>query len=200
MQSNGPTALLAALAATLLIAGPATAQSYDQTGPYVRGGLAFGFTNLDGPANALDPGTNVGFNLAGGFRVSPAVALEAELFYVTGGDVELAGTKLGETSVVGFTIDVKGYPMAVLAKKSLPDNLQPYARFGIGGGSGELEGSGIAAGIKGSEGAFLARFGGGVDYLMNEHWGVFFDGSYYASNKDIVIGTGVISFGTIYRF
>jgi hypothetical protein len=51
-----------------------------------------------------------------------------------------------------------------------------------------------------NEQQFLARFGAGVDVLFGDHWGVFMDGSYYITNKEVMKGLGSLQFGGIYRF
>ncbi|MFP6638740.1 MAG: hypothetical protein VCC04_00745, partial [Myxococcota bacterium] len=76
-------------------------------------------------------------------------------------------------------------------------SIRPYAVFGLGGGS-------IGAGDTNPDvktiGAFLVRFGAGVDWMLAPDWGVYADGSYYVTSKDVQTGYGTITFGLIYEF
>lgn len=194
---------LAALAAAVVSMGMSSAQAAEGLGPYVRGGVALGWANVDDDfvGAAVSNSVNAGFNIAGGFRFMPALAAEAEFYYVTGGDVQVFGATVpgAETNAYAFTANLKLYPL-MLTSDDATGFLQPYATVGIGGGSGELKTSGFGAQFAGSEGTFLARFGAGLDLMFTDHIGAYGDGAYYITTKDVIGGVGVISFGGILKF
>ena len=68
------------LAVALMIAAPAAAEesNYARTGPYVGTGFALGFDNFDG-IGGLDLSTGLGFDIWGGFRIIPNLAVEAQI-------------------------------------------------------------------------------------------------------------------------
>lgn len=186
--------------AALIGTGASVATADDGLGPYVRGGVALGWANVDDDfvGATVSNGTNAGFDIAGGFRFMPALAAEAEFYYVTGGDVEVNGVTvpLAETNAYAFTANLKAYPL-MFAADDATGLLQPYVTVGIGGGSGEVTNVGP---FSGSEGTFLARFGGGLDLMFTDNIGAYADGAYYITTKDVIGGVGVISFGGILKF
>jgi len=183
----------------LAVPGVAVADG-DGLGPYVRGGIAFGWANVDDEfvGFSVSNGVNVGFEIGGGYRFHPALAADGEFFFVTGGDVEVTGVTVpgAETQAYGFTANVRAYPLHFAADDAT-GLLQPYVVVGIGGGSGEATGVGP---FSGSEGTFLARFGGGLDVMFTDRLGAYADGSYYITTKDVIGGVGKISAGGVLKF
>ena len=139
------------LAAALMIAAPAAAENsyYARTGPYVGTGLALGFDNFDGVGN-LDLSTGVGFDIWGGFRIIPNLAVEAQLEYID--RVNIGPLEL---DVFTFTANVKGY--------LLTGRIQPFLLAGIGASVWDANAFSSASG-------FSARFGGGVDFYLSERF------------------------------
>jgi len=140
------------LAAALLLAAPtamAAAQEsqYARTGPYVGTGLALGFDNFDGVGN-LDLSTGIGFDIWGGFRIIPTLAVEAQIEYIDRINIGPA-----ELDVFTFTANVKGY--------LLTGRVQPFLLAGIGASVWD-------ANVVSSASGFSARFGGGVDFYLTE--------------------------------
>jgi opacity protein-like surface antigen len=184
----------------LALTVPAAWADDEGLGPYVRGGVTLGWANVDDDfvGASVSNGVNAGFNIAGGYRFMPALAGEIEFFYITGGDVEVNGATVpfAETNAYAFTANIKAYPL-MFAADDATGLLQPYLVVGIGGGSGEVTNVGV---FSGSEGTFLARFGGGLDLMLTNNLGVFADGSYYVTTKDVIGGIGTISFGGIVKF
>jgi opacity protein-like surface antigen len=171
-------------------------------GLYILGGAALGWANVDDDyvGASVSNSTNWGFNLAAGLRFSDLLAAEAQVTYLTAGDVSLFGTTIPGvgTSAVVSTVDAKLYPLALFGSDA-SSRLQPYARAGIGGGWGDLSGA-LAGEFEGSEGTFVARFGAGLDFYLTDNLGLYGDFSYYVTTKDLIVGVGAISFGGIVRF
>ena len=118
--------------------------------------------------------------------MSPQIKAKSLIF---NGHAEAAG--------LGFTGNAKLYPLG-FAPDAIPQFIQPYLTFGMGLGRFETY-------VPRSFGAtgetdFLARFGGGVDFLLSQHWGVYIDGAYSVTNKDVFSGFGSMQFGGLYRF
>ena len=188
------------LAVLVVSTGAARAQDGDGLGLFVRGGVALGWANVDENfvgAN-VENGVNAGFDVAGGYRFSPALAAEAEFFYVTGGEVIVNTFTVpgAETSAYAFLFNGKVYPLMFSADDAT-GLLQPYAVVGIGGGSGEVTNVG---GLSGSEGTFLAKFGGGLDLMLTNNLGAYAEGAYLITTKDVITGNGLIHFGGIVKF
>jgi len=197
----------ATLAASLAITvGAFAASADDGLGFYVKGGVALGWASADSTVESfvggsVSNGVNAGFDIAGGFRLMPAVAVEGEFFYVTGGDIQVNGLAIPtvETSSYAFTGNVKLYPF-MFSSTDATGLLQPYLAAGIGGGSGELAGALVPGALAGSQGSFLARFGGGLELMLTDSLGAYADGAYYITTKDVVSGVGVITVGGVLKF
>jgi hypothetical protein len=171
-------ALLAMAALAVVWSSPAIAGG-DGNGFYIRGGAAMGWNNIPS-------GTNGGFEAGAGIRLAPALAIEGNFVFVTGG---------GTDSYLG-TVDAKLYPFMITASDS-NGLLQPYVRVGIGGGGASLAAF--------STGAFVARFGGGLDLMITDKLGAYGDVSYFLPAGSIAlpaIGSGqtTLSFGGILKF
>jgi len=177
-----------------LASASAQANEYDFTGPYARGSFALGWANTD--VSGVNVTTMVGFGMAGGYRATPWLGVDGEFVYTGAGDIEENGTDVADARVLGFTLNARGYPLAEFGKDLLPKNIQPYGVLGMGGGSAKA----TSGSSNLSEGSFLFRFGGGLDYLFNDDWGAFFDISYFVTTEDTVVGTGIMQFGVLYRF
>ena len=200
------------VAVLVISAGGASAQSYDDAaGGYVKAGLALGWANANGvisnnPAVFLAPdvGTAVGFDIVAGRRVNAWLAFDGELFYVGGADVKTFPYLLqtGSATNMGVTGNVRGYPLGAFAPDLIPQWIQPYGTFGMGIGFAEIDNVPEATNTFGAtnELQFLARFGMGVDVLISDHWGVYVDGNYYITNKEVITGIGTMVFGASYRF
>jgi opacity protein-like surface antigen len=181
IRSLGLALILAAMAAT-----PAAAEGeedYARTGPYMGGGLALGWENFDGVPGNFD--TGVGFDVWAGQRFHPNFAAELELEYVD--HINLSTV---DTNFLTFTGNLKAY----LAT----GRCQPFALVGIG-----VTRFGIDAGVlgSGSESAFGARFGGGLDYYISENVSLGTTASYVLGTGDLD-GADYVSLimGAQYRF
>ena len=193
--------ILGLLAVGLLVAGPlASARAEDGKdldGVYARLGLAIGWPNID--YRNYSGSSGAGLSFVGGYTVMDGLAAELEFVFTAGTKAEGPnGAELGgSASNVAVTLNAKGYPLELLGQDLLPNHIRPYAVFGLGGGS-------IGAGdtdpnVK-TIGAFLVRFGAGVDWMLVPNWGVYADGSYYVTSKDARTGYGTMTFGVMYEF
>lgn len=179
-----------ALGLTLAAASASGEEKVGNLGPYARLGLAIGWPNTG--TDLSSGSTGAGLSFVGGYRVMDGVAGEVELVFTSGSQLETGGNAGGASATnLAFTVNVKGYPLEFVGKDLISRKIQPYAVFGLGGGS-------IGAGH--TIGAFLVRFGAGVDWMVGGNWGVYADGSYYVTSKDIPSGYGNMTFGGIYRF
>ena len=163
---------------------------------YARLGLAIGWPNID--SGIYSGSTGAGLSFVGGYNIQDGLAAEVEFVFTAGTNAELNnGAEVGgSASNVAFTINAKAYPFDLFSKDTLPSSVRPYAVFGMGGGS---IGAGDSEPVQ-TIGAFLVRFGGGVDWMFSRNMGVYADGSYYVTSKDVQTGYGTITLGVIYAF
>jgi len=183
----------ASLVATLvgLSAGSsALAQSYTDPGGYlVIGGIsAFeSFQNTQG--TPIDD--SLGFNIRGGYRFLPQLSAELELDFISGFDFEFdLPVAPGRAAL---TID--GGTLTANAKAHLPlGRIQPFGLVGLGGMWARLRTThpvgttctpyywywyctGTYAEL-GNNGAFVMKFGGGVDLYLSEDIALTLDAAY----------------------
>ena len=163
---------------------------------YARLGLAIGWPNID--SNTYSGSTGAGLSFVGGYNIMNGLAAEGEFVFTAGTNAERNnGTEVGSSaSNVAFTINAKAYPLDFFSKDLLPSSIRPYGVFGLGGGS---IGAGDDTAVQ-TIGAFLVRFGGGADWMFSDNLGVYADGSYYVTSKDVQTGYGTITMGMIYAF
>lgn len=193
------TGLGAAVAFALLLSIATTAsaseliseskQGYDWRGPYAKLGLAIGFPDEKSSFPDVDPGA--GFDLAGGWRLAPWLAAEADMNFIAGADV--SGTSK-DMQIFAFTVNAKGYPLGALQTDAIPQDFQPYVLMGLGGGEVEVGSF--------DEGSFIFRIGGGVDMWFAENFGAYFDAGYQVITDDDtgLNGEGLIVLGAMCRF
>ncbi|MCR9098185.1 MAG: porin family protein [bacterium] len=208
-QQRIACAALTAALAGLLVALPAAAQqdsswdsaqrtrqsdqrddAYSFVGPYIQAAVSIGRIDFDG---SVDSDASGGFGLTGGYRLMPWIAAEAHFQLLGGEDNVELGPFERDSLFWGFTFGPKVYPFAVIENSGLPDEIQPYAFVGIGGGEIDVDGSD-------EESAFIGRFILGIDYWFDEHLGMFVEGGGFAFDDDDVDGVGVFSVGGSYRF
>lgn len=171
-------------------------QFMDKT--YARLGLAIGWPNVE--SGLYSGSTGAGLAFVGGYRLTDGLAAEVEFLFTAGTKAELSnGAEVGSSaSNIAFTINAKAYPLDLFNKDLLPSSIRPYGVFGLGGGSIGA-GDTAATGVQ-TIGAFLVRFGAGADWMFSERIGVYADGSYYVTSKDVQTGYGTITMGMIYSF
>jgi hypothetical protein len=165
-------------------------EGYEWLGPYAKLGLAIGFPDENHRLPDVDPGA--GLDFAGGWRLTPWLAAEFDMNFIAGADVKNTSHDL---SVFAATFNAKAYPLGALDAESVPFTaVQPYLLFGIGGGEVRLDHS--------HKSTFMARFGGGLDWWINEGWGAYFDLGYIVIEKGRtgLDGEGLLMLGAMYRF
>ena len=146
----------------------------DWTGFYAKVGLAIGFPDEDvaGPSPDIDAGAGIAFG--GGYRWNRWLATEIDFNVIGGADIEDSND---DVTIFAFTVNVKGYPFAGLGKDTIPEWIQPYGLFGIGGGE-------VDAGDIGDESTFVVRFNVGSDFMLWVHFGLFFEAGYLVTTED----------------
>jgi opacity protein-like surface antigen len=160
---------------------------YDWTGIYGKVGIAIGFPVPT--QSGVDLGTAVGFDLSEGLRINRWLAVEGNLNWVGGADVDGTDENL---AVFSGMFNGKWYPLGMFDVSVIPDSIQPYASGGIGGGQVKLKESGER------EGSFIGRVGGGLDWHLSKKMGLYLDGGYlFISNSNDGEATGLDGNGQI---
>jgi opacity protein-like surface antigen len=174
----------------IALAGPtqATEPDYAATGPYLGVGAAFAWDNFEN-LGSLDPDMAFGFDAWGGYRFLSFLAGELQIEYLNGFDTKLTPTFELEFQAVTFTGNLKAY---------LPlGRFQPFVLAGVGLSYVEFE----VASIDGSDTAFAARFGGGIDFYLTDALALQLSSSYVLQTGDLD-GLDYVSLiaGLQYRF
>ena len=158
--------LLCVLPLVGALAAPARSESgpdYARNGIYLGAGAAFAWDNFDVPSFlSFDPAD--GFDAWGGYRFMERFAGELQIEYLNGFGI---GPFNGQA--LTFTGNLKLY--------LLTGRIQPFLLTGIGLGWEELAGFGATG--------FAARFGGGLDYYLNESWSLQVSSSYVLQTGDL---------------
>jgi opacity protein-like surface antigen len=185
---------------------PTWAQDYSRTGAYVGVGGQLAIEDWgDAGGFGLNPG--YGGQLLLGYRSRDWIAAEFEVVYTQFEADELFGDATIEFDFVTYTLNAKVFPSYLLADGAEPARkLQPYLKLGLGGMHVDAD-LNVGGGGDSAEGdGFALRFGGGLDWYINEQFLVFLDGSYTAPFGDDVrdgsdaFNTFVIGIGVGYRF
>lgn len=155
---------------------------FARAGLYLGGGLVGGFTTrLEGQLTEI-PGVDnvevdpsVGLAARAGARITPHLALEAHYEWMDDFETSIDGIEVAETRTQALTADVKGY----LAT----GRVQPYLAAGAGFLSARSDDP--VTTFQKTDTDFAARFGGGVEFYVNEHIGVSVDSSYVVPTGDV---------------
>lgn len=155
---------------------------YARSGLYVGGGLVGGFTTrledqLTDIPGVDDVEVDPSFGLAGrlGARITPHLALEAHYEWMEDFETSVDGVEIAETRTQALTGDLKGY----LAT----GRVQPYLSAGLGFLSAKSDDP--VTTFQKTDTDFAARFGGGVDFYLNESFGLSIDSSYVVPTGDV---------------
>ena len=180
---------------------------YDYIGPYLQAGAAVGFFDAHKGSVDFDPG--VGFTISAGYRVNSYFAGQMDFTYAFGADTndftDFVGIDFGEsdkTKTLDYyevTINLKAYPLGYFEVSEVPDWIQPYAKFGLGFAEAEV------AYVDAVD--LLLRFGAGLDFMINDRFGVYLDGGYSVLTRTvregkeaILDGQGQLGLGGLIRF
>jgi opacity protein-like surface antigen len=193
-----------AASSAVILPAAARAQSYDRQGAYVGVGFSYGFENFGlgktedvvseavGTSVKLGADDSPGFDIRGGYRLHPNVAIEGEIQYFTGFDVKIdqvttgahvinADQKFGSIDTLAVTMNAKGYV--------LTGRVQPYGLLGIG-----LARASFDPDIEGVDSqddtAFAVRFGAGVDFYATENIVINAEAGYLLPTSDYKFGEG----------
>ena len=161
---------------------------YVEPGGYlVLGGLA-AFTEFKNIDAEFD--TSLGFSLRGGYRIDSIFSIELEGNFLSGWDTQIPpNPEFGEGEL---TLDGGIGTLNALAYLPL-GRLQPHVVVGLGGMWAQLRTRydidttcdsvndwfclGVYRQLEHS-GAFVMKFGGGIDYYLTKDWAIVLDASY----------------------
>ena len=147
--------------AYLLVASPAFSEptEYARSGPYVGGNVVGGsYARIDSAAGDPEADVAPGFKVYGGYRISPAFAIEIEYEMLANADIEVNGVKgIAEIETWIATANAKIFWMH--------DRIQPYTLIGMGIMNSNIDDS-VGLGISASGDGFTFRFGAGLDYYV----------------------------------
>ncbi len=164
----------------------------DYTGPYAQLSVSIGRIDFDVDGTDTDNKAAGGFGLTGGYRALPWLSGEFHFQFLGGNqNVKIDGNKeYGQ--FFAFTFGPKLYPLGLVDVDGMPENVQPYAFVGIGGGEAEIDNQ--------DKSTFAARFILGIDWWIDDHFGLFMEGGGFATDDEDIDGAGVFSLGGQYRF
>jgi hypothetical protein len=174
----------------IFAAGTAEAEDYAATGPYAGLGFAIGFENFDTFGVPLDFDPAYGFDAWAGHRFHPNLAGELQIEYVNGFDIQGIAPAEAKLQGITFTGNLKAY--------LLTGRWQPFGLVGIGLGWQEAESTfAPTVGFTG----FAARFGGGLDFYVNQAFALNINAGYILQTGDLD-GADYVSLviGGQYRF
>lgn len=182
-----PNRLVTALALSsgllLSLPAPAFAQDYSRPGFYAGVGVLGGsYTAVDseledalrylGYLVDVDTDATVGFELYGGYRFHPNLALEAEFELLPETDIDVSGVgKIADLESWTLTANGKFFP--------LTGPVQPFVLLGLGVMDAEVNVGPFSDEATG----FATRFGGGVDLYATEN-------IVFSAGVDYVLPTG----------
>ena len=110
-----------------------------------------------------------------GARITPHFALEAHYEWMDDFETSIDGIEVAETRTQAMTGDVKGYLST--------GRVQPYLSVGLGFLSAKSDDP--VTTFQKTDTDFAARFGGGVDFYLNESFGLSIDSSYVVPTGDV---------------
>lgn len=164
-----------------------TAQDEDfgRPGGYVGGGFVYGFENFDLDEVSDFAGVDVcasgapGFEVRGGYRFNPYLAVEGTLDYYASFDIEAEGREVFDVLAASFFANAKGYPLS--------GRVQPYGMFGIGVLTAHLEDD-YGFDISETDASFALRIGGGLDVYVTPKFLLNLDVAYVIATSDMNFG------------
>ena len=160
-------------------------------GVYAQGGFAVSKNNgFFGNAAGSQP--NLGFAIAGGYRINEWLGTDVEFYWA--GREQNTGVKSRQ---FGLTFNGKFYPFGLFSPDFL-DSFQPYGVVGMGGGNAKYNDFG-------KTGTFIFRLGAGIDWLLTENLALYTDVSLHATpglkfNGFSGGATGVYQLGAKFNF
>jgi opacity protein-like surface antigen len=190
--------------------GPDAGYDFARSGWYLGAGVSIGFEAFSGIAemeDSLDTNVKVGnafgVNARAGYRLFPWLALEGQFEWLSSfnyiaedvlppGETDVRDATFAEVEDYTLTVNAKGYP--------LTGRVQPFGLVGLGGmlAKNTLR---FQNDRTVDVGGFVARFGGGVDYYLDESWILSADVSYLLTTGNVEDTDRVsLGIGIQYRF
>jgi opacity protein-like surface antigen len=226
-------ASVCSLAVALAGRGAAWAQNYDRQGAYIGVGFSYGLQSFglgkeeqaasSTTSAVLDENVSVklqgddspGVDIRGGYRFHPNFAIEGDLQYFTGFDLNIKKIALnGQNIPIPSSIDTKVGSIDTLAMTFngkaylLTGRIQPYGLLGLGFTRASFDPN--AKGVHSEDDfVFALRFGAGVDCYTTENIVVYLEASYLSPHSDYKFGKGdpgigadinSLTLGVQYRF
>lgn len=164
-------------------AEPAAQSVYARDGAYMGGRGIQVIEEFAGDAHVVEGGWGFGTHV--GYRFLGYLAGEVDLEIIDPGFTVDGGALRN----IGITFSAKAYPLALLpARGNWLDRFQPYAKAGIGMQYFySKQTDPFLDGLPGlfSEVGFVARFGGGVEFYLNNRLALTFDANYVVTTGPI---------------
>ncbi len=216
-MSKTMTHRIAALAALICLA-PTTPHASDwwtDPGAYITLMGVNIFEHFDDTGQDFD--NSWGFDIRGGYRINKWFAVEGQLEFVNGHEVEIDLEPAGYPAGTTAYLTVDGGNGGLNGKLYAPwfGRIQPYALAGIGGQWARLRTTYPTGFVcdpifwwctgtytkLGNSGAFLAKFGGGADFWFSEDMAAVVDATFNLPTGDLKdLRSTSLSWGFVFRF
>jgi len=207
------TPLLCAFA--LLLPAPAFASEWTDPGAYLIIAGVNGFEHFVDTRSDFDD--SWGFTARGGYRVNRWLAVEGQLEFLSGFEVDYLAQPPVVPSPTTVSLTVDGGNGGVNGKLYAPwlGRLQPYALAGIGGMWARLRTTNPTGFVcdpgfwycqgtytkLGNSGAFLAKLGGGAEYWLGEDFALMIDAVFNLPTGDLKdLRYTSLTWGGVFRF
>jgi opacity protein-like surface antigen len=182
----------------LLLSTVARAQEgYSREGIYAVASGSYAFAIFkdqfeEGFKVQVNPDNSLGFDLRAGYRLHPHVAMELELEWLDGFELDLAGATQSEIETLGLSYNFKPYFMT--------GKVQPYLLVGVGILRAKFKVNPVPS-ISQRQTDFAARFGGGVDAYVTENVALNLGVTYVLPSGQLSeIDHVSLAWGVMYRF
>jgi opacity protein-like surface antigen len=164
--------------------GGTSKPDFARPGWYLGAGFSFGFDSFSGIKEieaAIGENVTVGdaFGVNGrvGYRILPRLAVETEFEWFSAFNIQNEAANKVDVTIEDYTLTVnaKGYLMT--------GRVQPFGLIGLGGMLANTTDRVHDREV--DSGGFVARFGGGVDYYLDESWILTIDASYLITTGSV---------------
>jgi len=216
-RNNGVrTALLTIMTAVMFLAPSARAEEWMEPGAYLIIGGLNSFEHFQ-ETREQDFDNSWGLAVRGGYRVNDFLAVEGVLEFLSGYEVRIPLEDQGPIVNATADLTIDGGNGGVNLKAYAPwfGRLQPYALVGVGGQWARLRTtyptgyvcnpwywycSGTYTKL-GNAGAFLSKFGGGVEFWLGDEFALVFDAAFNLPTGDLKdLRATNLTWGAVFRF
>ncbi len=207
--------LLVAGAALLVLPGSSLANEWAEPGAYLTLGAINSFEHFDNTGEDFD--NSWGFAARGGYRVNEWLAVEGFLEFISGYEVDYIAQPPVVPAPAEVELTIDGGMGGANAKLYAPwlGRLQPYALVGVGGQWARLRTTNPTGFVCdpifwycqgtytkiGNSGAFVAKFGAGIDFWLSEDLAIVVDGVFNLPTGDLKdLRSTNLTWGAVFRF